>query len=1138
MKRIFPHPPREENPTLWRSAGERENQPEFVERLQREFPAGADRLDQGEQGSTNGLSRRDFLKLTGASAALAGIGLTACRRPEAYLVPFTRSAEWTIPGKFLYYATTMPTPLGAIPVIATTSDGRPTKIEGNPLHPISNGSTDAFAQASILGLYDPHRSKEITYDGKKVKKAEFNAYLARVREVALTNGGEGIVVLSGRTNSPTHARLQAALAKEFPKILWVEYEALSRRSFDQACDTAFGLGNRPVYHFKKADVILALDSDFLNPAETAFGFARGFYPRRNPDQAMNRLYAVENHYSLTGGMADHRLRVKASDIGNFTAALALQIGEKAKNTSLTSLGTEFLKKTPHAEISSWNDWITGVADDLIAAQGKGIVLVGSGQSAEVQLLVFGINAALGNLGTTIETVATNEKSVSSLADLATAIKDAKVKTLFIFKSNPVYSAPPDFNLAKLIAEVPETLHLSLSEVETSKVCHWHVPAAHYLEMWGDTRSLDGTLCAIQPMVLPLWNGLSEIEILNALAGKPQPEGPALIKETFLTLSKDTSEAAWNHYLQQGFLDHSAWPLAKPSWNEPAAQNAIASILPPSSDVSSSGDFELVFLTSSSVYDGRYSGNAWLQETPDFVTKLTWDNALLMSPADAKRLGLTDGDKVRITSRKRLLSKLAYADEVPGAAGAQNLSGQTSSTVRAPERRSNSLAEVEFSKQSVEIAVLIAPGHANGSVSAAVGYGREGLTHVIDHVGFNVYPLRKDNELSYTQGISIESLSGKKYVFAQTQEHRNMEGRDLVREGTVQRYQKDPHFAQTMGMDAHIPPNIGLYTRPPFTASEQWGMSVDLNTCIGCNACLLACQAENNVPVVGKDQVRRGRDMAWIRIDRWFAGLDGSEDNPEMLPQAIMCQQCDNAPCETVCPVNATVHSEDGLNLMAYNRCIGTRYCANNCPWKVRRFNFFDYNQRPLDELYYGPLAPKGMADSLKMSKNPNVTVRMRGVMEKCTFCLQRIEEAKIGRLVKAGASDSQKTPLAVFKTACQQACPSESIVFGNIADPESKVSRLKESPRDYTMLKYLNARPRVTYLARIKNPNPKMPGADLVGLANGVPMHSTHEVHAVHDKESSSHDDSAKHADIGPTHFDSHGVVAPAPVTAVSKSIV
>jgi len=483
-------------------------------------------------------------------------------------------------------------------------------------------------------------------------------------------------------------------------------------------------------------------------------------------------------------------------------------------------------------------------------------------------------------------------------------------------------------------------------------------------------------------------------------------------------------------LRNGFLDGSAWSVSKPTFNQSAAVQIIEEAKP-----SEPSDFELVFLPSSSVGDGRYAGNSWLQETPDFVTKLVWDNAALFSPADAAKLGIKDGDMVKLTAGDR----------------------------------------------SVEIAALVASGHADGSVSAALGYGRRGVSHVMEKVGFDVYPLRDSATLCYRTGVQVEKIPGS-YSFARTQEHQNMEGRNIAREGTIDQFQKQPEFAAEM--DGELPAPVSIYPNPPFTSDLQWGLSFDLNTCTGCNACVVACQAENNVPVVGKDQVRRGRDMAWIRIDRWFASADHSDANVEMIPMGIMCQQCESAPCEAVCPANATVHSEEGLNLMAYNRCIGTRYCANNCPWKVRRFNYFDYNDRPLDELYKGPLAHKGMAESLQMAKNPNVTVRMRGVMEKCTFCIQRIEEAKIGRSVRAGASDVTKTPLPVFKSACQQACPSESIVFGNIADSESAVSKLKNNARTYTSLSYLHTRPRVTYMARIRNPNPAMPSADLVGAAN------------------------------------------------------
>ncbi len=1028
MKKIFSHPPRDTRPILWRTQGERENSVAFRDDLAREFTPGSGHLSEEEN---LGLSRRNFVRLMGAATALTGVGLTGCRRPEAHLVPFAKSAEWAIPGKFLYYASAMPTPAGAVPLTITTTDGRPTKIEGNPLHPISNGATDAFAQASILDLYDPNRSKEILKDSVKVSRSDLDALIARIRATFGMNGGEGLAVLAGKENSPPLDRLRALLAKQFPKMLWVEDEAISSQGTDDLFHRAIEAGARTVYDFEKADVILSLSSDFLNPSESGLGFAKGFAKRRNPGQKMNRLYVAENHFSLTGGMADHRLRVRASDMVDFTAALAKVIAAKTSNADLKALGDAF--KSGGASFDP--AWINGVADDLITAKGKSIVIAGAQQPVAVQALALSINAALGNLGSTISVAQTTTNPIKGIADLCKFLNTSSIKTLLILGGNPAYTAPPKLDFPNLLARVPETLHLSPFVDETSKVTHWHVPAAHYLESWGDTRSVDGTICSIQPMILPLWNGVSAIEILAALAGE-KVDGPSAVRTTFNGYSKDASDGAWQTFLRNGFADGTAWRLSTPVFNQSQALGLIQT-----AELIDASAFELVFLPSSSVGDGRYAGNSWLQETPDFVTKLVWDNAALFSPADAVKLGIKDGDMVNLSAGDR----------------------------------------------SVEIAVLVVPGHADGSISAALGYGRHGVSHVMEKVGFDVYPLRDSSARCFRTGVKAEKILGN-YVFARTQEHQNMEGRDIAREGTQEQFQKQPEFASEM--DGELPAPVSIYPNPPLTSDLQWGLSVDLNSCIGCNACIVACQAENNIPVVGKDQVRRGRDMAWIRIDRWFASADHGEENVEMIPMAVMCQQCESAPCEAVCPVNATVHSEEGLNLMAYNRCIGTRYCANNCPWKVRRFNYFDYNERPLDQLYYGPLAPKGMADSLKMSKNPNVTVRMRGVREKCTFCIQRIEEAKIGRAVQAGASDVTKVPMPLFKSACQQACPSESIVFGNIADPESAISKLKRDPRTYSSLNYLHTRPRVTYMARIRNPNPVMPGADFVGAANRHPEHS------------------------------------------------
>jgi MoCo/4Fe-4S cofactor protein with predicted Tat translocation signal len=1041
MKRVIHHPPRPPKPTMWRSLAELENSPGFEELLQREFPRGADVYEE------SGLTKRDFMKLLGASMALAGVGLSGCRRPETFLVPFNKGVEWTIPGKFLYYATAMPLRNGAMPLVVSTVDGRPIKIEGNPLHPDSNGGTDAFAQASLLDLYDPHRSKAIKENGAEVGPDVFGNFLKNLSDFA----AEGMAFLVERKNSPTRDRLRAELEAKYPGMIWCEYEPLGPQETEKATTACFGEGIRLIPKFERADVILALDSEFLNASDNGPGFAHGFFPRRNPDQKgapMNRLYVVENHYTGTGGLADHRYRCKASLIGEFTRQLGGKIAASVGDGALASL----IEASPKSEASFDEAWLTECANDLSANLSRSIVMVGEQQPAWVQGLAFGINQALRNNGTTILGIKGNDKPSASISDLAAGIQSGAVKTLFIFGGNPAYNAPADLDFPTLLKKVPTSVHLGLFEDETAKLCRWHVPAAHYLEAWSDVYAYRGTYSVVQPMILPLWNGVSELEIIGQLAGRSKPQGPELVRETFQQQFQGDEER-WTSVLRVGFAPGSEWPDAPLAFNSAQAGKLSSEEKPIPSGL------ELVFLRSSSVDDGRYANNSWLQETPDFETKVTWDNVALVSPNTAKKLGIKANNFGPIY-------KIA-----------QKFGNQIDFDIVAD------VIEIKSGEASITAAAFVAPGHADDSISLALGYGRAGVSALLENVGFNAYPLRSDEARRFLPDVKVK-VTQKTYPLAQTQEHRSMEGRDLFREGTLKHYEEEPKFAQTMGMDGHIPPNISLYSNPPLTSPEQWGMTVDLNTCTGCNACVVACQAENNVPVVGKEQVRRNRDMAWIRIDRYFAG---EPEDPEMLAQAVMCQHCENAPCETVCPVNATVHSEDGLNLMAYNRCIGTRFCSNNCPWKVRRFNYFDYNQRPLDRLYAGPLAKKGMADSLKMSKNPNVTVRMRGVMEKCTFCIQRIEEAKIARLVEAGPRNKNEVPIHEFKMACQQACPSDSLVFGDLKNPQSRVSRLRESDRAYVTLKYLNTAPRVSYLARIKNPNMKMPGAQRVGMANGEP---------------------------------------------------
>jgi molybdopterin-containing oxidoreductase family iron-sulfur binding subunit len=665
--------------------------------------------------------------------------------------------------------------------------------------------------------------------------------------------------------------------------------------------------------------------------------------------------------------------------------------------------------------------------------------------------------------------------MSSLGELAGVITDKKVKTLFIVGGNPVYNAPADIDWATLQKSVPTVVRLGYSEDETSQLATWNVPLAHYLESWGDGRASDGSYVSVQPMILPLFGAWSELDLLAKVAGLPKPQGPELVQDTFKEIAKPADFfTAWAKFLHDGFLENSAARPVPLNFHADVAMEFIKERF--STPATGEDAYEVVFAPCPKVDDGRYNNNGWLQEIPDPITKLTWDNAAQISPATARKLGI---DLVSLTGK--------YA-----------------------------MVEIQLEKRSLKIPAIVAPGHAEGSVTVPLGYGRTVVGRVGQGTGFNAYPLRTSSEPYFAVGATLR-VTGEEFDLALTQEHFALEGRggDLTREGTVSEYKAKPDFSKTMGMDSHIPPNVSLYSHPPLDKPNDpngpehgwdphgWGMVVDLNSCTGCSACMVACQAENNIPIVGKHQVMNGREMHWIRTDRYFASVDENDPDPEMVSQPMMCQHCENAPCETVCPVNATVHSEEGLNVMVYNRCIGTRYCANNCPFKVRRFNFFDYNQRDVmagkdfgvfTGLYkWNLIAPKGTEDTIKMQKNPNVTVRMRGVMEKCTFCVQRIQEAKIAAKVAARDSANYRIPADSFTSACAQVCPTDAITFGDINNPESSVAKLKTSERGYRLLEYLNLSTRVSYLARIRNPNPKMPGAEKIGAA--MKSHHSGEKH-------------------------------------------
>jgi molybdopterin-containing oxidoreductase family iron-sulfur binding subunit len=1088
MKRILEHPAEAKTgKQYWRSLNELSDTPEFREWLEREFPAGAAQLNGDEW------SRRSFLKLMGASMALAGLGMSSCRRPEAHLVPFSKSVEWAIPGKALYYATAMPRRNGALPLVVTTVDGRPIKVEGNPLHPASGGGTDAFAQASVLDLYDPTRSKRFVQKGKTSDRAAFEKYLAELRP--RLGDGAGLAILTEETFSPTRDRLRAQLEKALPKMRWCHYDPLGGEAQGFATQMSFGDNARLVPRFERADVVLALDSDFLDCGEGDVASARAFASKRRVTDSkgtMNRLYVVENRYTLTGAMADHRLRVPASQIPAFTYLLA---GKIASMTQSAELGGVIATLAAPQGAARFDDkWLTECASDLISKSGASLVVAGPQQPVVVQLMVYGINAALKNVGATVvvREFARNPKT-NSILQLAAEMAAGRVKQLIIFGGDPVYNAPnglaqdpatkKPLNWADLQKNVPEVIRLGYYEDATSALSHWHVPAAHYLESWGDALTSEGAYVAIQPMILPLFGGVSEIEFLNGLLGGPKLEGPELVQETFRATAPPGDPAtAWSNLLRDGFAPHVPLRDRPPTFNSNAA-GGVAHNLWSSAPAPTPDSPEIVLVRSYSVDDGRYVNNGWLQEMPDPVTKLTWDNAALVSPAYAKHLNVNTGDMLEIT-----------------------------------------VTEATAVQRQLVIPALIEPGSADNSITISLGYGKtNGPAATLPYAGaasgdnppagtgtgFNAYLLRTSSNPHYIvaddkviKEVRVKKVPGN-YMLATTQEHWSIEGRGLVREASLDRYRENPEFVKEIAGDEEIPPKQPtIYSHPPLNSPQQWGMTVDLNVCTGCSACVVACQAENNIPIVGKLQVSHGRSMHWMRIDRYYASekhfnQDRGEfpDNPEMVHEPMMCQHCENAPCETVCPVNATVHSEDGLNVMAYNRCIGTRYCANNCPFKVRRFNFFDYNQRPVGkkevagvlgvyEEYLGPLTKKGAPDTTKLQKNPNVTVRMRGVMEKCTYCVQRIEEAKIAAHVKAGASDQTMIPRDSFTSACAQACPMEAIVFGDIKDPQSRVSKIKAQDRNYRLLEYLNVNTRTSYLARIRNPNPKMPDAKRIAVAS------------------------------------------------------
>ncbi len=919
------------------------------------------------------MDRRELLKFGGVSLALAG--LTACTR---------QPAEKIVPGKPLFFATAMTLGGYATGLLVESNMGRPTKAEGNPLHPASLGATDAFSQAALYGLYDPDRSETVTYLEEIRAWPAFLSAMRNALEKAKERKGRGLRLMTETVGSPTLSAQLRALMMELPEARWHQWEPANRDNVWAGAAAAFGQPLDTVVQFSDADVILSLDADFLACGPGHLRSVREFSARRRSRERgrMNRLYAVESTPGVTGACADHRQPMRAADVETFARSVAVLVG----------VGSASVQPTPFAR---------AVAEDLKAHRQRSLVLAGDGQPPAVHALAHAMNAALENAGSTVSYIdpvpARPESQAESLQRLVADMEAGEVETLIILGGNPVFTAPADVPFAKALEKVRLRAHLSPYQDETSALCQWHVPEAHFLESWSDARAFDGTASIVQPLIAPLYGGRTAHEAVAALTNQPERSSHEIVRDYWKDKLGPDFEASWRRALHDGVIAGTA-SAPKSVAVRPQITRSPAQPITPS--------LEIVFRPDPTIYDGRFANNAWLQELPKPITKLTWDNALLLSPLTAGRLGVVSNEVVRLKYRGR----------------------------------------------SIEAPVWILPGHAEESATLHLGYGRTHAGKFGSKTGFNTYALLTADALAGGAGLEI-ARTGRRYDLVTTQQHQTMEGRALVRAGTLDEYEKNPRFAKEI-VEAPGPSDSAY---PPYPAHEYaWAMAIDLNACTGCNACVVACQAENNVPVVGKHEVSRGRAMHWIRVDRYF---EGDPANPRTFHQPVPCMHCENAPCELVCPVAATAHSAEGLNDMVYNRCVGTRYCSNNCPYKVRRFNFFHY-------------ATQFRAPSMRMLSNPDVTVRWRGVMEKCTYCVQRINGAKI-----ASEKENRRVQDGEIVTACQQACPAGAIVFGNLRDPESRVAKMKATPVNYGLLEDLGTRPRTTYLAAVHNPNPAVEGA-------------------------------------------------------------
>ncbi len=1009
----------------WRSLDELSNTDAFQQLMRREFPSQASVWP-------SAIGRREFLTLMSASLALAGIsGCSVRPAPSTDLVPYVRSPEEIVPGRPLFYATAMSVGAGAVGLLVESHMGRPTKIEGNPDHPASLGASGIFQQAAVLSLYDPDRSQAVTYLGQE---STWERAMAALQEEMTRQGdqrGVGVRILTGTIVSPTaHAQLEQLLDK-LPAARWHVYEPIHSDSAWSGAELAFGKAVAPVYDFLQADVVVSLDADFLGEGPAQLRYAADFMSRRRirtdgqdaAAAAMSRLYVVEGAVSRTGAKADHRLAIRPSAIERLARAVAAELGV-----------------IDGRENSDTQDWIAAVARDLQAHRGRSLIIAGDRQSPAVHLLAHAINEHLGNVGHAVNYIAPIaarlDGHTQSLGQLVDDMSSSRVSSVLILGANPVLTAPADMQFAKALDRVPLRVHLGLFRDETSRRCHWHLPEAHFLEAWSDARAYDGTASIVQPLIEPLYQGRSIHEVLALVAGSPEVSGRELVRAYWKERWPDVDESEpfelrWETALHDGVIGKTQSAPQSVTlvadWQTHLQPEASADL---SQDPVTRNDLELNFAADPTIYDGRFANNGWLQELPKPVTQLTWGNAAIMSPATAERLGLKAG-------------RPAHGGDHGG--------------------YSMPVVELRLAGRTAQAPCWIMPGHADGTVTVYLGNGRQHAGRVggsaNEQFGFDAYALRTSAEPWHASGLQIIRTDVSQLVTC-TQHHHSMDNREVVRSATLATYRQQPDFAaadqakERREKSSRASDPLTLYEPFDYSAPKRkWGMAIDLTTCIGCNACVVACQAENNIPVVGKQQVAAGREMHWLRVDRYIGGP--ADDPNEFHFQPVPCMHCENAPCEYVCPVEATVHSDQGLNDMIYNRCVGTRFCSNNCPYKVRRFNFLAYSDYK--------------TESLRLQYNPDVTVRSRGVMEKCTYCVQRIRRAEIDSDVEGRAIVDGE-----ILTACQAACPTRAIVFGDINDAHSEVRRLKDSPLDYGLLEDLNTVPRTTYLASVRNPNPKL----------------------------------------------------------------